>query len=842
MNKKVEVCKFGGSSVATPKNIANALSVICRHEGPLITVVSAMGGVTDRLLTSAIQASQGQLEECKLTCSHMQKRYTEAIEELCTDEAEAKKLRQYADESINEFESICKSLKVLNEHTPRILDAIVARGERFCAMLFCAALKDKGKKAIYVDGTELIALADQYDLLSPDMESCKKLALEKIIPLFENYEVIMVPGFIGKGPIGEVRTLGRGGSDYSATILARSIDAEKVTLYKEVDGLLTADPRFVKDARVVSELHYREATELAYYGAKVLHPRTIIPLIDKKIPLVVKSSFNPDFPGTFISCTAKESQYPVKALTAMQGQALIAVEGKGMIGVPGIAARTFSSMAQANISISFISQSSSEASICYVVPKEQAEQAIKTLKDEFHWELKHHLIEDLHAFKGLAIVAVVGLGMVGAPGIAARTFNAIAEKSVNIIAIAQGSSELNISFAIKENQVKEALVALHNEYRLDKLQALPYRNGRSIDLCLYGFGQIGQTLSKQIIQQKSYFEDMLQIQCKQIAIADRSGMWIEEAGLTTSELEEAIALKLSQQNLLSAQKDQIQCPMPKALEKLFDIPLHRGIFVDLTADESYEVLMEALDQNFHIVLANKKPMAVNQLQFDKLFERAKQRNLNIRYEATVGAGLPILDTIQKLSSAGDEIYSIQGCLSGTLGYIMTAIEDGSSFSEAVKSAYEQGYTEPDPREDLSGMDVARKALILARTLGYQLNIEDIELTPLFRPDLSHSEVKQFLVNLRQQDEEMQALHKKALSEKKTLRYLASINQGQIKVGIEAVEDHSPLGRLRGTNNQVTICSRRYKENPMIVTGPGAGAEVTAAGVLNDIVALALLDD
>ena len=842
MNKKVEVCKFGGSSVGTPKNIANALSVICNHEGPLITVVSAMGGVTDRLLTSAIQASQGQLEECKLTCSHMQKRYTEAIEELCKDETEAKKLKQYAEESINEFETICKSLKVLKEHTPRILDAIVARGERFCAMLFCAALKDKGKKAVYVDGTELISLADQYDQLSPDMEACRNLANNKLQPLLENHEVVMVPGFIGRGPIGEVRTLGRGGSDYSATILASSIDAEKVTLYKEVDGLLTADPRFVKDARVVSELHYREATELAYYGAKVLHPRTIIPLIDKKIPLVVKSSFNPSFPGTFISCSTKESQYPVKALTAMQGQALIAVEGKGMIGVPGIAARTFSAMAKANISISFISQSSSEASICFVVPEEQAEPAAKTLKEEFHWELKHHLIEDLHAYKGLAIVAVVGLGMVGAPGIAARTFNAVAEKNVNIIAIAQGSSELNISFAVKEAEVKDTLVALHNEYRLEKLQALPYRSGRSIDLCLYGFGQIGQTLCKQITQQKAYFEDILQIHSKQIAIADRSGMWIEEAGLTSEQLDQAIELKKAKHSLLSAENAQNKFPLTTSFKKLFDLPLHRGIFVDMTADESHETLMEALDQNFHIVLANKKPMAVEQSKFDLMFEKARKKNLHIRYEATVGAGLPILDTIHKLSSAGDEIFSIQGCLSGTLGYIMTAIEDGSTFSEAVRAAYEQGFTEPDPREDLSGMDVARKALILARTLGYRLNIEDIELSPLFRADLSHDNVEKFLENLKEQDDEMQALHKKSLSEKKTLRYLASIEKGRIKVGIESIPDHSPLGRLRGTNNQVTICSRRYKDNPMIVTGPGAGAEVTAAGVLNDIIALALMDE
>ena len=514
MSHEIQVYKFGGSSIGTIQNIRNVINIIKNVTQPTVVVVSAMGGITDRLLNAAHQAAKGNGEEYVLTCNHMLQRYSQAVDELVINSSELKLLKEYIDASVNEFETICKSLKVLKEHTPRILDAIVARGERFSAKLFCAALNDLDANASFIDGAELISLSRQYKQLSPQMSICEQQVQNRLVPLLQKSRIVMVPGFIGKGPDGEVRTLGRGGSDYTATIIANCLNAERVVLYKEVDGLLTADPKYVKEARVVPTLHFREATELAYYGAKILHPRTIIPLIEKQIPLTIKSSFSPNYPGTLISNSIDEDKYPVKALTAMTGQALVSVEGKGMIGVPGIAARTFTAMAQADISISFISQSSSEASICFVVPKSQAQKAVLTLEETFQWELKHKLIDNLKAKENLAIVAVVGLGMEGTPGIASRTFSSLSQLAINIIAIAQGSSELNISFAIEESHVKSTLNALHKEYRLDKLQALPYRNGKMVDLCLFGFGQIGQTLTKQMMQQDSYFRDTLQFKNK----------------------------------------------------------------------------------------------------------------------------------------------------------------------------------------------------------------------------------------------------------------------------------------------------------------------------------------
>lgn len=846
MTDSVEVFKFGGSSVGTGKNIRQALKLIDAHSGPLIVVVSAMGGITDRLLSSAHAAAKGELDLCEMACAHMTQRYLNAVEELVKSEAEVRKLSQLISESTGEFRTICQSLSVLREHTPRIMDAIVARGERFAAKLFCSALNDLGVSSTYVDGTELIHLNRQFDQLTPVTDECENAAKNILPELLKQHRVIMVPGFIGKGPEGEVRTLGRSGSDYTATIIASSINARQVTLFKDVDGMLTADPGFVPEARVVPFLHYREATELAYYGAKVLHPRTIIPLIEKTIPLIIKNSFSPEYPGTKISQEIIKDTYPVKALTAITSQTLISVEGKGMIGVPGIAGRTFSALAGAGISVSFITQSSSEASICFVVPKAESEKAMSVLRDCFHWELKHQLIDRLKLTDDLAIVAVVGLGMEGTPGIAARTFSALAKKDVNIIAVAQGSSELNISFAIQSKDVKSALSSLHQEYQLDKLKALPHRNGRSSEVCIYGFGQIGQTLTQQINRQKLWFQNTLQLNCEIVSLCDRSSLWTQPGGLTETQLKKAISCKKSKQPLTSVSFDtdppNFHGPTSDGLARVFDMPVHRGIFTDLTATESYPVIMNALKNGFHIVLANKKPMAVSQDQFDEMTELSKSKNLKIRYEATVGAGLPILDTLRKLDSAGDQIYSIQGCLSGTLGYILTAVEDGALFSEAVYLAWKNGFTEPDPAEDLSGMDVARKALILARTLGYKINPQDMNVEPLYKPELYDSDPEIFIKNLKQQDEDLKDKLLRAVKEKQTLRYTAGIENGQVRVGIEALAENSPLGRLRGTNNQITISSRRYEENPLIVTGPGAGAEVTAAGVLNDIVALSTLDD
>ncbi|HEX8153846.1 MAG TPA: ACT domain-containing protein, partial [Thermoanaerobaculia bacterium] len=593
-------------------------------------------------------------------------------------------------------------------------------------------------------------------------------------------------------------------------------------------------------ARVLAEVHYREAAELAFYGAKVLHPRTMIPLLDKRIPLFVRNTFRAEMPGTRIADDVKPGAYPVKALTAIHKQALVAIEGSGMMGVPGVAARAFGALSAAGHSVSMISQASSESSICLVLPESEADHAIAALEEAFALERSLKLIDRITAERKVALIAVVGLGMRGRPGIAARTFSALSGEKANVLAIAQGSSELNITVAVSEGDVARALTALHDEFQLDKVRPLADVSGRESKLTFLGFGQIGRALARQLVAQERHLRQEHGLDIKVTALADRSGIRIEEKGFSPATLGRLAQQKASGTKLFDRSSHvtlaQLQTMMR---DELWLLPSHRPILVDLTSEETAPLIQEALEQGFHVVLANKKPLAVPQLEFDRMMQTARERGLSIRYEATAGAGLPVLDTLAKLQGAGDRVSTILGCFSGTLGFLMTALEDGKPFSEAVREAWKLGYTEPDPRDDLSGTDVARKALILARTLGRRAELGDIELEPLYGPEVDDADPVRFIENLRTLDAAFAERVARAKREGKVLRYVAKISGRGIRVGIEAVPDASPMGRLRGTDNQIAIYSKRYKTNPLVVTGPGAGAEVTAAGVLNDIVAVTM---
>jgi bifunctional aspartokinase / homoserine dehydrogenase 1 len=765
-----------------------------------------MFGVTDLLIESARNPSKPR--DAEFARMHL-----ELINELIRSRRVRDRLAREIDESAGDLRLMCDSVAVLRELTRRASDAIVARGERMMARIFAefAGLP-------YVDATDLI-FTDRNGW--PDFARSERAA-KKI------KSSCVVPGFIATGPDGEVTTLGRGGSDFSAAILARILKARSVTLFKEVDGLMTADPKSVPNARVIEEVHYREAAELAFYGAKVLHPRTMIPLVDRGIPLFVRNSFQPQLHGTRIAGDVKPGAYPVKALAAIHKQALIAIEGKGMIGVPGVAGRTFSALAQAGHSVSMISQASSESSICFVVPEEEADHATRALEEAFEAERRQKLIDRIHAEKRVALIAVVGLGMRGRLGIAARTFSALSGHRVNIVAIAQGSSELNITIAVAEKDATRALVALHNEFQLDRIHPLADTSGRESKLTLLGFGQIGRALVKQLLEQEKPLRAQMGVDLKVIAIADRSGIKVEEEGFSPVALQKLSDRKASGKRLFDRTSPVKLAQLQKMMaSELWLLPSHRPILVDLTSEETAPLLQEALENGFHVVLANKKPLAVPQIEYDRLFQTARERGLSIRYEATAGAGLPVLDTIAKLQEAGDRVQKIVGCFSGTLGFITTELEQGRPFSEAVAEAKERGYTEPDPRDDLSGLDVARKALILARTLGIRVELDDIDLQPMA------TSVTAAL------DKEFARRVERAGKEHCVLRYIATISSGGLRVALEAVPASSPMGSLRGTANQVAIYSKRYKTNPLVVTGPGAGADVTAAGVLNDILAITI---
>ena len=833
--ESVDVYKFGGAAMGDADAVRMAADHV-RAGGPrLAVIISAMQGITDLLHGAARAAVQRDAFAWEAAGEEFEKRHRAVVGDLLR---QRKRLNSEIGQSVRELRAMCESISVLHELTRRAEDAVVARGERLMARIFVEFLNEQRIAAFYVDAADVILTAPRLGSLWPDFTKCERAAKRVIRPLLDEGKVIVIPGYIGRGPDDEVVTLGRGGSDFSAAIVARSLGARSVTLFKEVDGLMTADPKSVPNARVLADVHYREAAELAFYGAKVLHPRTMIPLVDRRIPLFVRNAFRPESSGTRIAADVKPGPYPVKALTAIHRQALIAIEGKGMIGVPGVAGRAFTSLAQAGHSVSMISQASSESSICFVVPESEADHAVRALHVAFEAERRMKLIDRIDAEKKLALIAVVGLGMRGRPGIAARTFSALSGQRVNVVAIAQGSSELNITVAVSESDATRALVSLHNEFQLDKIRPLADTSGRESKLTLLGFGQIGRALTGQLIAQDKHLRSELGLDVKVIAIADRSGIKVQEKGFSASAMQRMSNHKASGARLFDRHSPltlkQLQAMMR---EELWLLPSHRPILVDITSEETAPLLQEALERGFHLVLANKKPLAVPQIEYDRLFQTARERGLSIRYEATAGAGLPVLDTISKLQEAGDRVDTIVGCFSGTLGYIMTALEDGRRFSAAVREAWKLGYTEPDPRDDLSGTDVARKALILARALGRRVELADIKLEPLFGAGVDHSNPARFIANLAALDTDFAERVNRARSEKRVLRYVATVNRKEIRVGIEAVPESSPMGRLRGTDNQVAIYSKRYKTNPLVVTGPGAGAQVTAAGVLNDIVAI-----
>ncbi len=835
-----EVFKFGGVAVGNADAIRVALAHVSRAAPGVAVVVSAMNGITDLLLEAGQAALRRDRARCDEAAAQVESRHRDLVAELVASPDRANALNAVITESVRELRSMTESIAVLGELTPRAQDALVARGERLVAAIFATAAIEIGIDAVYVDATEVIQTERRLGTLWPNLLKCERAAKKNVMPLLAARQVVVMPGFIASGPDGSVVTLGRGGSDFSAAILARSLGARALTLFKEVDGLMTADPKSVPAARVIADLHYREAAELAYYGANVLHPRTMIPLVDRRIPLFVRNTFRETSPGTRIAGDVKPGSYPVKALTAIHRQALLSIEGNGMIGVPGVAGRAFTALSQAGHSVSMISQASSESSICFVVPESEADHAVAALETAFEPERKLHLIDRIDAEKRVALIAVVGLGMRGTSGIAARTFSAIAAAGVNIVAIAQGSSELNITIAVAESDATRALLALHSEYQLHKIRPLADTTGREAKLTLLGLGQIGRELARQLIAQQPHLRRDLGIDLKVVAVADRSGIRIDDKGFTPAALQRFAKRKESGARLFERGSPLTLRELETMMrDELWMLPSYRPVLVDLTSEETGPLLQEALEYGFHVVCANKKPLAGPQLEFDRLMETAKERNLSVRYEATAGAGLPVLDTIAKLQEAGDKIEMILGCFSGTLGYLMTALEDGVAFSDAVRKAWELGYTEPDPRDDLSGMDVARKALILARTLGYRAEPDEIKLEPLVRSEGSAVDAKTFIAGLVSLDAEYRERVDRARRGGKVLRYVATIRKRSISVGVEAVPNTSPLAHLRGTANQVAIYSKRYKTSPLVVSGPGAGATVTAAGVLNDIVAIAM---
>ena len=825
--------KFGGASLADSAAVRRAVEIIQSHRRePAVVVVSAMAGATDALLAVAQQAGSGDARAVTALIEQLRSRYAEAARALLPAGRDQAAMLAHTTEVFQELEELAQGLRRLRELTARTSDYVMARGERLSARLFAAALEAAGAKAKYVDALEVIHTDAGFGQASPDFGRTDRASQKALLPLVAKGVIPVVPGFIGATPDGDVATLGRGGSDLTATLLARALGASQVSLWKDVPGLLTADPRVVPDARVIPRLHAREAAELAYYGAKVLHPRALIPLAGHRIPIYVRPFDDPGSPGTEVSETVEPGRRPVKALTAAGGQALVTVTGNGMLGVPGIAARTFAALHGRQISVSLISQASSEHSICFSVPEPFADQARDSLLQEFQGEIARREIDGVEVSRGMATIAVVGLGMHGTPGVAAGVFSALAAGGINVVAIAQGSSELNISIVVSAAEAPEAQRRIHAGFQLSRIAGGSVIRPERMEIVLLGFGQIGRALAALLAQVKRPA-----LSLRVAAVIDRSGFIFDPEGITPRRLATLAAAKRKGRRLADLPKGQ-PSTAAAAVAHIAGHALTRPVLVDLTADDTATALEQALTHGMDLVLANKRPLADKHSVSEALWQTARAHGRRILHEATVGAGLPIIDTYHKLVESGDRVDSIEGLLSGTLGYVLSEVSAGVPFSRAVRTAMDKGYTEPDPRDDLSGMDVARKALILARLLGYGEELPQSSVESLVPPWARTLTLEDFLSRLEELDAPWQQRVVEAAVAGSVLRYVALVTPDKIAVGVRAVPSSSPLASIKGSDNQLVFTTARYKSNPLVITGPGAGAEVTAAGVLNDILRLA----
>ena len=828
----IAVHKFGGASLADATAVSAAVAIARAQPPGAVIVVSALAGVTDALLDGARQAADGAEHALRSAAAELGERHRAIVASLLGASANRKDLLAEIDDSMAELDALAHGLSILRELTPRTSDYVASRGERLSARIVSAVLTESGRRAQFVDGPTVIRTNGQFQGASPDLDATDRAARATLLPLLRRRITPVVPGYIGGTPSGEVATLGRGGSDLSATLLGRALRAGSVTLWKDVPGLLTADPRIVSDARVIPQLNAREAAELAYYGAKVLHPRALTPLINRSTPLFIRPFGDPGSAGTEISSRRTLTRYPVKALSAVTAQALVTVSGNGMLGVPGIAGRTFEALHRKGVSVSLISQASSEHSICFTVPAASAETARASLRDAFADEITRREIDDVDVESSLATLAVVGLGMHGTPGVAARVFSALADGGVNIVAIAQGSSELNISAVVPEADLANAMRRVHGEFQLSRIGGGAASKPEHVDVVLLGFGQIGRALTGMLARARRQ-EPRVRV----VAVIDRSGYVFDADGIAPRRLS-AMAKAKARGEPLGGMQGGAAATTPEALASISRHALSRPIFVDLTAGDTIALLRSAIASGMDVVMANKRPLSGPLADARALHDAARAHDRRILHETTVGAGLPIIDTYYKLVEAGDRIQRIDGCTSGTLGFLLSEIGRGRRFSESLRRAMEKGYTEPDPRDDLSGMDVARKALILGRLLGFDGELGDIALESLVPEPARKLSLANFLKRLEEFDPAWEQRASDARENGRVLRYVASVTKRRVEVGLQAVEATSPFAALNGTDNQVAFTTMRYQTNPLIITGPGAGPAVTAAGVLNDILALA----
>ncbi len=812
------VIKFGGTSVGNAERISQLLEIVRERsrEDQLMVIVSAMSGITN-LLEEACNKAARQSEGYRTTLDIIIRRHEEFIGAIPFTPAISSDLIDQIREPLHRLGVICRGLSLVGDLTAKTKAHIMSFGELLSYQIVHAAMLSAGLPAVPIDSRTLIVTDNDYLSAGVRFEETNKRIKENINPAQQIY---IAPGFVARSHTGESTTLGRGGSDYSAAIFASALDASRLEIWTDVNGMMSADPRLVRDTITIPAMSYEEAMELSYFGAKVIYPPTIQPVLAKSIPIVIKNTFAPDQPGTTISRYPESSHHFVKGLTCIQDIALVTVTGSGMIGTPGIAQRFFQALGQAGINVFFITQSSSEHSFCFAVSRMDAVAAKEAIEAAYEFEISVGKIDPVHLEFDHALVAVVGDGMRERPGIAGKIFSLLGENGINIRAIAQGSTERNVSFVVEQHNATKALNVLHEGFFLSRY--------KTVHLFLMGTGNVGSTLINQIAAgQKSYREN-LGLDLKVCGIANSKMVHLDHSGIDLSSWKQSLAekgLALSLEEIIR----QI---------KLFN--LRNSILVDVTASEEVSAIYDdVLSSSIHVVTANKIAASSPYEIYKKIKDISSKHNVKFLNETNVGAGLPVIKTIRDLVLTGDRIHRIQAVLSGSLNYIFDRIgSDGSAFSRAVTEAREKGYTEPNPALDLSGQDVMRKILILSRETGLALEMEDIQNQP-FLPDgtLESDNWEELLKNLQKLDGKFEEERKHLAKANKRWRYMASLKDGKVTTGLEEIDETHPAYHLKGTDNIILMWTDRYENRPMVIAGAGAGPGVTASGILADVMSI-----
>lgn len=814
----MRILKFGGSSVGSPDALRRVISIVesKQKDRRLVVVVSALRGITDQLIETAGLAASGD-ERFQDLLEQIDKRHITTINDLFPASKRSEVITSFK-LLLNELEDVLQGVWLIRELTKKTLDFIIGFGERFSAQILASALENQGIPSLYTDTRSLIKTDKNF--------GAARVLTDQTYQNIQDYlkendqNVIVATGFISSTVDQESTTLGRGGSDYTASIFGAALNAEVIEIWTDVDGLMTADPRKVKNAFSVEFASYEEAMELSHFGARVIYPPTIQPALKSEIPILIKNTFKPDHPGTQIKKEVKEKSGIIRGLSSIENVSLITIKGSGMIGVTGVASRIFGALAQNSINIILITQSSSEHTITVAVLPENAKLAKEAISLEFAEEFKTEIIDEIRVENDLSIVAVVGDNMRQIPGIAGRVFNALGRNGINIVAIAQGSSERNISFVIDQKNEKKAMNTLHDAFFLAGV--------KTMNLFLVGVGLIGSTLLEMLRDHADELYKEYQIDVNIRGLANSKKMLLNEESISLTDWEKHL------------EEDGKLTNLAEFVDGMKKMNLPNSIFVDCTASPELKGFYnDILSESISVVTPNKLANASSQELFDQLHETAKLHNCAYRYETNVGAGLPVIGTINEMVTTGDHIHKIEGVLSGTLSYLFNSFDDSVGFSDLVKKAKEMGYTEPDPREDLNGFDVGRKLLILARVAGYRLDFEDIDVQNLVPEDARDAEnIDEFFEKLKEFDSEFETMWKEAADEGKKLCYIARFENGEAEVKLETIASDHPFYNLSGSDNILAIYSSHYDVNPLVVKGPGAGANVTAAGIIADILRVA----